>query len=515
MDAATEARIVDIGLPLSNGGYSYFSGYVISDGLILTCLHGFKGNYDSSIDNLEESLEYDPSQKISICSSGFDTEINLDASCFDELAEGAFFAYFSDEFSEKYDVVIFNCAEAKAPYQQKIQLANLNTPDDWLAGGFPFFNRATTETGGYCNFHGKFNAPSSTAVNLVLNVATPLPNMKDWGCASGSPVFIKERLAGVLRRFTRYESENDKYVVIPNQLEASYLKKLWEEDPNFKAFFELQDPTHKIIKHVVSFLTDSSCSGLRSVMGEDSPENLVARLQSSPLANFLDEMDGVTNTSIETKKGFTNSFVPFYFSDYALLIEQTMSSPTVDIACVKEIAAEYAMSAFSGREANVAYRGDATTRSGELYVSEGKQALAAMPESGIGHIGLDKAALAEDFKRRRALPDILIDKERLSIQSTSLEKFVVSRLANYMEGGHETDAIDEVNAVLEEDSRKNIHYYMVVKIDKSSDSGKQALGLIESYKSTFPGLIFINLTPSGRMDERERLLHRKLPGIIT
>ncbi|MGB5686543.1 MAG: hypothetical protein WBM35_12065, partial [Candidatus Electrothrix sp.] len=242
MKKEIQNRIVHIALPKGKEKkHKHFSGYILGDGIIITCRHGFA-----------DQDAYDQQRPIQIISQ--ENKYTIDFNSFDIkglLDEGIILFE-----SATYDIVLLRCEQASAKFEGLLT-NKLEESGKWTGGGYPYYSRANSDTDGLELFSGEFEIVVSAGNYLQLYVNTKLPCMNDWHEISGSPVFIREKLAGIICRYFEYDSKGKK-VIIPHRLTAVYLQRLWEADKQFQTLLNKIDSSFdksaKILQQAESLL---------------------------------------------------------------------------------------------------------------------------------------------------------------------------------------------------------------------------------------------------------------------
>lgn len=366
MNPSVQNRIVQIELPLNDGGYSYFSGYIFSDGLVLTCSHGFSDHEN-----------YHPTKNISIRSYNFSAEIEFTASNFAGLSD-------VDEMfefvSESFDIVLLKCEEAKGDYQET-QGASLYKSGNWEAGGYPFFSRESKDTKGYKSFDGEFTAIEQGAKSIKLSVSKPkLEAMSDWKSVSGSPVFIHGKLVGVLRCYSTYNDDSNNKVTIKDQLEASYLKELLlDENSGFKEkLLTISSKSRNYHEQQFSKVLDVDLKNfLTNRLAVDESSILTALLESERLEclEFFVEAKHKYPDSSVVDNAFLYLLSLGYEREGGFEALEANNEPYNDVPVVREEGCEFFMAAHDQRTPQFRKINNELTPS--------KYCMSASPENGI------------------------------------------------------------------------------------------------------------------------------------
>lgn len=220
-----KSRIVKISIPAESRPDLYwrFTGYVLCDGLILTCLHGFTAD--------ERRFDDQRSIKITCQSNIIDETVSFSGNQFSEMLtsdggeDGKPVLYASEDF----DVALLACSNVKAVFHP----IRFIRGDQWKSGGFPAFNVAG-EANGFELFGGTHLGSSNEGCSLNITVTEPkLKSDAYWGDASGSPVFVDGDLVGVLEKY-RPEAEGS-FVI-------GYLQRLWDRNDGFQATIKQHAP---------------------------------------------------------------------------------------------------------------------------------------------------------------------------------------------------------------------------------------------------------------------------------
>ncbi|CAK8712696.1 hypothetical protein KKHLCK_01715 [Candidatus Electrothrix laxa] len=491
MTPEVQQRIVSIALPLIGDKpdqHAYFSGYILGNGIIITCFHGFS----------EPEGKYDSQRPIVI---QFQAEILEEISFQGETA--ADLMDMSAEkllifFSDKHDVALLKCDKAKGQFDGLL-MQQLDKRGDWDAGGYPRYNIKNEAAGGYENFSGVFNAPAITEHRLKLNITNPqLDAMESWQEVSGSPVFINDKLAGIVIAYSTFCNLNDQEEERKNGLTVALLQRLWDADKQFQTLLEKIDSSfdksEKILQQAESLLKPLLKNNEQLKNALDSEANvgqIVRNLTKQNLSDFLDHLDALKTATQEDRRALALTLLPWYFIDQSVIIDRSTEN-TIDIQCVYDVAAECSMAALDCRKANIdVYLGGQgiTSQDYQPVVTKGRYALS--PECGIDE-GVKKSldALNDNILSSSALDKVLL--ERFTREGDSFPKIMVKNR-------------------LKEGRKKGETYYLVVKLNKSSPE----LEKITEYKKNYPDLIILNLEGNDEeLAERQMPLFTQLPAII-
>lgn len=476
MTPSTQKRIVQIELPLRDGKYSYFSGYILADGLIITCRHGFS-NPDA----------YDDSKKVMIRSYDFSEEVELLGSNYKELCDSQnFFKFASDDV----DVVLLLCSEAKAPFHD-IQTSSLYGKGDWDAGGYPFFERASRDTKGYRNFDGDFTALELGANHLKLSVSKPKPeNLSDWKSASGCPVFIGGQLAGILCQYSVYDDQEGQKRKVKDQLEASYLKALFLTSDEFKEIIiSLSNKARCYHKDKFLGALDDSLKRFLAEYFDVEQVELHSALLDEPRDKWL-EAFVQAKQELPTNPQIDNAFISLIALGYeglggpdSLLVSD---QPYVNVPIVREEGCEFFMSAHDQR--------DPMFRITSSGVIPGKYCMTASPEGGIGSDPSDD--VAEAFLSASANEDAVVRR--------IFGDYKTSRI----QSSEKNDLIRQRKIVQVKLKREKHHYYWPLEI---TEGDKER---IEKLHASFPSIKILNVSDDIDLDVEEEGLFSELAQFI-
>ena len=402
-----QRRVVRIELPLIGGDYSYFSGYIIGDGTIITCRHGFAK---------EGISDYEKDQSIEVIAQGYKSHIPLNgASNFNELKTNVDSIILFE--SEQYDIVIFQDEKAKG-YYSGLSLSEWDELGDWEGAGYPSYNDDEKETKGYESLDGEASTAAIDGIVLKLQTKKKLVEMEGWSQVSGSPIFPKGKtnLVGIVRNYDQ---------AVNDQLEAVYLKRIWD-DPKQTEF-------KRVLNHVRS---QQVCIYNKAKLEEflDKEDDLAQKIaehleiEKNELADTLFSfdkkaiMDLGTSLKSENKtyQFLKQAFTCHYDNADVFKDPPTHEKPYTTVLCVGVVPCEFTMAANSGRDPIFTLNAD-----GEIQ--EGMYSLTSPPESGIqSEASADIASellsgnailspiterLAADFKTRR---NISGDKKRIA-----------------------------------------------------------------------------------------------------
>lgn len=309
LDKETQDRIVSIQIPLVDGENAYFSGYILANGYLITCLHGFVG--------ADKKLIYDTDQKIKIISQGVEESLELSSEDPDALLENDKIILYK---SEKYDVVILHHKNLKGSFHQP-HLDELEEKGEFDAGGYPYFNHKNSEdSNGFTPFHGTHSAIAHKSKLLDLSSITiQVPKMEHWREVSGSPVFVDNKLTGIIQKYDKYDDQHETYEL--KNLKATYLKRLWDDEDENESFR--------------SFVNDNILS-TQSSMFRRKVDELLAEdsLLKSSLAEYLKvEQEQVVNKLLSKDK--------LTILDVCLSLKQEQVSDAIDQLFLYAMASNY------------------------------------------------------------------------------------------------------------------------------------------------------------------------------
>ena len=480
MKKETQDRIVKIVIPLMGGSSLYFSGYIIGNGMILTCQHGFVSKSNS---------HYDTNKKIQISSSSIETTIPLNVINLQGLVDEEIVCF----ASVKYDIALLACESdsLKVPYQN-LHLTELDADHgyQWIAGGYPFFNKDEKETQGYKHFSGKCESVEQKATKISLTVNIELVEMANWNEASGSPIFIDNKLAGIVRKYTNE---------VRHELKASYLKRLWDDpnEPEFRRILEPLQHSHlSSIKHCVEqkiydtakdFLKQNEILTFSLAKQGESTDQTLDRLCAKNLLDLLSDLEnrkkGAAEDIQQKISVFALKFLPYYFSDKAVIIDKAIQQKyeaTIDLACVSDVAVEFSLASFDSREANIKLIAGDTSSENQLVVEGRKYALS--PETGIDQANEDKLAMT---------------KQMLSGSALDVE------LKRFSKGRFRANPEKQINRHLKKARESGNSFYLVICLDKADLDYKSNLAKMKQYHATYPDLIIVGLSLDEAVGEEE------------
>lgn len=476
MDDHIQARIVKISLPASGGDkHWHFTGYVLCDGLIITCRHGFV-----------RKAEFDDEFPIKIvCQSGaIKQEVSFSGRTFaDLLATG------EDDpdklilfESEDFDVALLACPEIKAVYHP-LCLRQLPDKGDWISGGFPRFNKSG-EANGYELFGGTHLGSKQTGCYLNITVTEPkLASDDDWKDASGSPIFIDNQLVGVLEKYRA--GAKGSFVV-------GYLKRLWEDDDGdaakFKALIEQFCPElvfnfhREKLNSLIGKLDSLKIKG-RELLQKEIPD-IVGEFKQIQTQDQGQSFDVTVLAALSAK----------YEQSPRFLSSPDADNPFVDVPVARPHTSEFLMAAESQRDPGFSKKTE-VSRSGKTVqkvVADTKYSLACPPEFGIKgykHDDVVSSLLAADANERSVIARLFGDYE-------------ADETRDYGYDDHKFIANDIL------DSEQGKYYWPVrVKPDQNAVA-------IKAVSEALPLLHILKLSNELKLDREEEKLFRELLAFI-
>ncbi|MCI5162473.1 MAG: hypothetical protein D3917_10760 [Candidatus Electrothrix sp. AX5] len=483
MTAEVQNRIVSVALPLTDGNRQYFSGYILGDGVIITCLHGFT----------DPDVKYDPERKIIIRSQSFKEDISFKGDTVDSLEDtsGNKLILFS---AKEYDVALMQCNTAKARFAGLL----LREPDSkgvWDAGGYPRYN--INQGTGYENFSGEFNPAVTTESFLKLKVINPeLEDMASWQEVSGSPVFIAEKLAAIVIEYSTHCDPKNQQKQIRNGLKTVHLKRLHEADEEFRRILrELEDSCGKSAKILqeAEQLLENNEQFKKVLDNKAGARQIVRNLAEQDLPNFLQHLDKL-EARREDKRTLALALLPWYFVNQSVVIDQSAKN-AVDIDCIYDVAAECSMAALDCREAHLSACRPADKETDQDYkpfVTRGKFALT--PECGI------------EKEPKKSLDAL----NRNILSGAALDQLIQKRFA-------EDEIFPELVAKkhLEQAKAQGNSFYLVVRLESTSFDKMET---VDAFKAKYPDLIILNLAAgtenNKHLAEHEMPLRTQLPALI-
>jgi hypothetical protein len=358
--------------------HRYFSGYILGKRVIITCRHGFAAA-DGKYDNQRPLLVRIRLQN----SKNPDYEISFQATTLQGLEDEEIILFASQD----YDIVLLHCEQAPGTFTPLL-FNELESPGNWEGGGYPYYNREDRDTAGLEFFSGSFEAPAAEGKHLQLNVTTTLPHMKDWREASGSPILIQGKLAGILRRYFEYDSQGKKQV-IPNRLTAVYLKRLWN-DPNeseFRQFIEeklcsapsvFREKIKALLKQNFK-LQEKLLAHLKS--DKEMLVDAVLNLSKQQLMDICSELNRTEKISgISELLFYAMAFLYTEETEICFKQQPIKDKPYIDVPVVRDEACEFLMASQDGR---IPVFRKSLGPSGRTEVFPGKYSIISPPECGI------------------------------------------------------------------------------------------------------------------------------------
>ncbi|MCI5125632.1 MAG: hypothetical protein D3925_14445 [Candidatus Electrothrix sp. AR5] len=378
MTEEIQNRIVSIALPLTDGNHEYFSGYILGDGVVITCLHGF----------LDPEENYDSDRNIVIRSQGFKEDISFQGKTVDSLKDtsGEKLILF---VAKEYDVALLKFSRPDVRFVN-LQFPHVDKKGDWDAGGYPYFNIENKETGGYLNFSGIFTPVEAKGKFLRLHVEQPkLKNLENWQSVSGAPVFIEKKLAGIICKYSLFPDVSDgEETQVQDELKAVCLKRLWD-DPSEQKFQEiiqgLRCASSAFRKKIEDLFTENSRLREQLVDHLKSDQETLADAVLNLDKQQLMEMCSDLNRK-EKLPGIRElllyAMAYHYENDVNACFDQqsTEDKPYIDVPVVRVEACEFLM---ASRDERSPVFQKIIGASGRNEVVPGKYSLLSPPEYGI------------------------------------------------------------------------------------------------------------------------------------
>ncbi len=460
-------RIVKIELPLCNNKSSHFSGYIIADGLIITCRHGFVRTSDYQGKPIKiNSKEFDSSVEIK-ASKNIQDLINNETILFE---------------SEKYDIVLLKCSDARGVFSP-LNFNKIESGKDckWKGGGYPYFNRNESETKGYEEFSGHVSSAVSGTSFLKLYVDKDVPKMEYWKEASGSPVFINNQLAGILRKQSQFENEKGNTEVIDKEIQASYLKALWDDNEckKFKKIFEgLLHKQKSFAYDALEKLLDEEEELKKEIINIFGKESMVSSILSLDELQIMEMCIKLKNTKSIDK--LLSIAMTSQYEDKDWIIESE-ENPYINVKFFGKERSEYAMANEDKRDPLFLIKNN-----GKL--DAGKFSIESPPESGI------ESKAHEDIAR-----DI------------NAGKSVLTHIAKRLTDAYEPDPIDDYDemeiAGYELEDADSSYYWRVKVNNKNREAIKEVFYAL-------PQIKILNIIGKREIEREEKKIFKNLPEFI-
>lgn len=364
-------RTVRIELPLENNQYSYFSGYILTDGLIITCYHGFTDT---------EGLAYACKKPIVISSFKY-PEVKV---VFDSPDINGFRAKSMAYYSEAADIAVLKCETSVTAPLREIYNYPVRNRDPYDSGGFPTFKRdlAKLAAKGYKPFYGNAEDFVDGVDTFSLNVeSTKADKHRQWKAISGGPVLIHGKLAGIIKQYDEEEGlilavSLHHLLSLPEpESGLSFRRFLLGLGPPKAAYFEGR------VKHLFQQRKDDLPELIKEKMKAKSDEQLLVQLISldreevlSALAIFSDKQVGdlaclllsltYANEAMERATNEAGEVLPYF-----------------DIHCARQEACELLLAFHSARDPLLYVK---SGNDGTEIITPGKYCINTPPENGIG-----------------------------------------------------------------------------------------------------------------------------------
>jgi len=445
-----DKAIIKVKVTENGGKVTYGTAYRINRSYAITALHVIEDF---------ESIEF-------IFANGHETgdfTLDYENSDFDIAL-----VTFADEFLDSLDKI------------EKTEIGKAKVHDKWYGAGYPKFAengecRNKEPLKGSC-----YHCPENDEFFDIE--CDKVPICKEWGGVSGAPLFIENKLSGVIVQFDK-ATENTNFA-------ASAIWKLLAIDDFSNKVLDRNKP-EKILQSAQQFLRKNP--GLKNALDHEAMEkNIVLNLVAQNLPELLENLDNL-HVDKEQRRTFVLKLLPWYFRNQAVVIDEAvlrLKEEAIDIDCAGEVAAECCVAAFSEREAYLDCIPGSTPEDDQLVVSKGKYAMS--PETGIGQETADMEALTQHILSSSALDEIL--SKRFAPTKLRPERLVNRKLEQAKKGGN--------------------HYYLVVRIDKDVSDCMEKLAAVRRYKEKYPELIILNLSSSVEIEELEDDLDVFLPLLI-
>lgn len=364
-------RIISIALPLSNGKHEYFSGFIIANELVITCRHGF-----------DSQQKYDTGRPLKILSQTLDEKFPIESSSINGLIDDGIIVF----ESSKYDIALLKLKGLDA-HNYRLYLDELHTKGEWSGGGYPYFNREDKVTNGYKNLSGDYEAVENKSIHISLVPKLKLAEVKHWKEASGSPVFIENRLAGILQFYSTYKDENKQTRQIPHEIKASYLKRLWDDpNENFKNLIQQALVHHSSFykEKIQKLLDDDKSTKLKEKIKEYCKTNdsdLINKILKKDKQGIMDMC--LSLNDIEGVESLLLYAIAYqYENDECFNQGLTEEEPYINVPVVRVEACEFLMAAEDQREP-LFQKVDRADTSALQKVIPGKYSITSPPVYGI------------------------------------------------------------------------------------------------------------------------------------
>ncbi len=387
-----------------------------------------------------------------------------------------------------YDIAIISFPEHKLkslPAVERIQIGSVQSDDRWHGAGYPKFaennqSRKMVELKGKTYHHQEGNKLYD------LDCAKDAIK-REWGGVSGSPVFVNDKLAGVILKFAR-DLKNTHFRASPiwellteDKFRHCFINR--EIDEQIKAkiqkWFESNEHTLKLLSNKEG---ESALQVTDNLVKYDLPE-LIAHLETK-----------ISQHSQSDISQLACQLLPYYFVNQAVIIDEALIAgheTAIDLECVSEVAAECSVAAFSKRPINIGKEQGQLEGLENLVVTKGKFALG---------------------------PEVGIDEEEKTIESFTNDILSQNAIDHMLEKYFSRGSIDPVaivNQTLDFHRKRGNHYYLVLRLKPELSDYKEKVEMVKSYRKKYPKLIIINLSSNSELAQKENFdLLLPLPTIL-
>ena len=469
-------RSVRIGLPLENDKYNYFSGYVLADGLVITCYHGFSET---------ENRKYDKAKKIIVCSYKYSIEndCQIEIGFESTSVEGLSDELFSFSLQEE-DIVVLRCGDSIQAPLQKLYTQRIKNRDQFDSGGYPTFHRhnAASPSKGYASIYGETSAETDGVNTFVLKDATSSADEHcQWEAVSGGAVLIRGQLAGILKEY-REDS---------GQLFAISMSSLLNSDFEFKAFIEglgspktayFEKRTYAEVQTYSGVFSATVRDKLKAADDKELAESLLS-LERQELLSVFDDLDD------KDVGGLVCLLLALSYSNEQISQGKSIDGeelPYIDVPCARQEACELLMAFQAERDPILKIKKKAN---GTEIISPGRYCINVPPEHGIE--GPSSVEISKDLLAGRARTFEIAQRLYMQWNEDSEEE--------YTEG---EEWVEAANLLLDEESGR--YYWRLSKKDIQDSKA-----LLE-VNGQLPLLKFVKVNGGVEVGNEERKIAKKL-----
>ncbi|MBF0624720.1 MAG: trypsin-like peptidase domain-containing protein [Magnetococcales bacterium] len=385
-----------------------------------------------------------------------------------------------DGSGDGYDAALLRC-EFPNPLAGQFGILSdkpLDTDQRWESEGFPDAGNLADGPREAVPLKGAIFSAADNDKEFWLTVDAPTGSSQDWKGASGSPVFIGDRIVGIICSYPENFKEG-------NRLKAVAIRKLMQSCNDFKKYLETDRPKkwrEKFRAELAEILSEKEATNVKTLLEKSIADSDLADALLGSGTKIFDLFDEI-HESLKKKKdrhgvevlcNIVAWLVPLVANPRRITIPEFGSGVSHEVLSLDIATAAMAEVVMADKDVRrVMYRPLAK----EQDEVKGKYHVPLLPECGEG----------EDIYTETWTSHLLGDLDHLGGLAYYKEKKLSRK-----------GAVSRINKKLQETTEKGITYYFTFW-----DSELARKKIYERLKDEFFPIVFIKLNPEDKLFEQE------------